>query len=88
MRVEVIGFRKMDFTTKEGQVIKGSSIYAVYPSKDKFVTGSVVWLKEDNYKNKKLPFVPDSVCPDIALGFYDVITDISNGAIESFVKVK
>lgn len=87
MKVNVIGFRKLDFDTKEGQKIKGIQVYATYPSTDKYVTGSCVLLKEDKYNNKKLPFVPDSVAPEVGLGEYEVSFDI-NGGIVSFVKVK
>lgn len=31
MKVNVIGFRKLDFDTKEGQKIKGTQVYATYP---------------------------------------------------------
>lgn len=86
MKIEIVGFRKLDFTTKENQQIKGTQLYAIYPSTNQHVTGSEVLLKEDNYKNKKLPFVPESVCADITLGFYDVTFDI-NGAIASILKV-
>lgn len=86
MRIEIIGFRKLDFTTKENQQIKGTQIYAVYPSTSPHVTGSEVLLKEDNYKNKKLPFIPDTVLSDVTLGFYDVAFDI-NGSIASISKV-
>lgn len=87
MKVKVIGYRKLDFQTKEGQQIKGTQVYAIYPSIDQYVTGDVVLLKEDNYKNKKLPFVPESVCSDVQIGSYDVSFDI-NGGIVSFVKEK
>ena len=89
MEVKVLGFRKLDFVTKENQRILGTQIYAVYPSTDKYVVGEEVLLKEDNYKNKKLPFVPDSVLPvdKMKLGSYNVSFDI-NGGITTFEFLK
>ena len=87
MKVKVIGYRALDFQSKDGQQIKGTQVFATYPSTDQYVKGECVLLKEDNYKNKKLPFVPSNICPNVDLGEYDVSFDI-NGGIVSFVKVK
>lgn len=89
MKVEIIGFRKVDYTNNQNQQIKGYSIVAVFPSNDKYLIGSEVLLRDVSVSGKtykKLPFVPDSVCSDISLGFYDVTFDI-NGSISGLSKV-
>ena len=88
MKIEVVGYQRMEFKNSSGEVISGTKIFSLMNPTNAHIVGKEVLLRPvGEGKVFKAPFVPSSVAPSIELGLYDVEFDIK-GSISSFKPCK